>query len=261
MPRFAANLSMMFTEVDFLDRFGAAAAAGFEAVEFLFPYEFPAEELRARLDEHGLVQALFNLPPGDWAAGERGIACLPDREDEFVASVEAALRYAEALDCPKLHVMAGLPGDPDDASYLDRYIEHVRYAADQAAASGRLILLEPLNPYSVPGYLISSIKQTLPIIEQVDRPNVKLQLDLFHAQLTGGDVAHTIEALGAEGIGHVQLASVPDRHEPDQGELYYPYVLAKLDEVGYDGWVGCEYNPAGDTVAGLGWLDAYRDAP
>lgn len=261
MPRFAANLSMMFTELDFLDRFGAAAQAGFKAVEFLFPYEYPAERLRAELDRHNLVQALFNLPPGDWAGGERGIASLPDREDEFIASVETALRYAEALDCPKLHLMAGIPADPDDPGYLHRYIEHVRYAADQAAPAGRLICLEPLNPYSTPGYLISSIAQTLPIIEQIDRPNVKLQLDLFHAQLTGGDIAHTIDKLGPEGIGHVQLASVPDRHEPDQGELYYPYVLARLDEVGYDGWVGCEYNPAGETVAGLGWLRAYSDRP
>lgn len=260
MPRFAANLSMMFTEVDFLDRFAAAARAGFEAVEFLFPYEFPADEIRQRLDEHQLVQALFNLPPGDWAAGERGIACLAGREREFTASVETALRYADVLDCPKLHVMAGIPADPQDGTGLELYIENVRLAADQAAESGRLILLEPLNRYSMPGYLISSIAETLPIIAQVDRPNVKLQLDLFHAQLSGGDIGHTIELLGAEGIGHVQLASVPDRHEPDRGELYYPYVLDALDRVGYDGWVGCEYNPAGDTVAGLGWLDDYRNA-
>lgn len=258
MPRFAANVSMMFTEVDFLDRFAAAAAAGFQAVEFLFPYDYPAEQLRAKLDENGLVQALFNLPPGDWAAGERGIACLPGREEEFKASVHTALAYAEVLDCPKLHLMAGLPADPSDPSYLARYVEHVRYAADLAAEQGRLIVLEPLNSYNMPGYLLLSQAAGIAAVEAVGRDNVKLQLDLYHAQLTGGDVTHLIRSLGAEGIGHVQLASVPDRHEPDRGELYYPYVLAELDRVGYDGWVGCEYNPAGDTVAGLGWLDAYR---
>ncbi len=257
MPRFAANLSMMFTEVDFLDRFGAAAAAGFEAVEFLFPYAHPAEEVKAKLDAHGLQLALFNLHPGDWDAGEKGLAALPGREAEFTASVDQALHYARVLGCPKLHLMAGL-ADPDSADHRARYVEHVRYAADEAAADGVLIVLEPLNPYNVPGYFLPSVAHVLDVLDEIDRPNVKLQFDLYHAQLTGGDITHLTERI-ADRIGHVQLASVPDRNEPDRGELYYPHALAVLDRVGYDGWVGCEYNPAGETVAGLGWLDAYRD--
>ncbi len=256
MPRFAANLSMMFTEVDFLDRFGAAAAAGFEAVEFLFPYDYPAEEIKARLDAHGLQVALFNMYPGDWAAGEKGLASLPGREEEFRASVDQALEYARALGCPKLHLMAGL-ADPGSADHRARYVEHVRYAADRAAAEGRLIVLEPLNPYNVPGYFLPSVAHVTDLLAEIDRPNVKLQFDLYHAQLTGGDITHQIERLAAL-TGHVQIASVPERHEPDRGELYYPYVLAVLDRVGYDGWVGCEYVPAAGTQAGLGWLEAYR---
>ena len=256
MPRFAANLSMLFTEVDFLDRFGAAAAAGFEAVEFLFPYDYPVEEIRARLDAHGLQLALFNMYPGDWAAGEKGLASLPGREEEFRASVDQALEYARALDCPKLHLMAGL-ADPRSADHRARFVEHVRYAAERAAAEGRLIVLEPLNQYNVPGYFLPSVAHVTDLLAEIDRPNVKLQFDLYHAQLTGGDITHQIEQLAAL-TGHVQIASVPERHEPDRGELYYPYVLAVLDRVGYDGWVGCEYVPAASTQAGLGWLDAYR---
>ncbi len=256
MPRFAANLSMMFTEVDFLDRFGAAARAGFKAVEFLFPYAHPAGEIEARLDEHGLEIALFNFYPGDWDAGEKGLAAMPGREEEFLASVAQALEYARALGVPKLHLMAGL-ADPDSADHRARYVKHVRYAAERAAADGVLITLEPLNPYNVPGYFLPSVAHVLDVLAEIDRPNVKLQYDLYHAQLTDGDITHLTEAV-ADRIGHVQLASVPERHEPDRGELYYPYVLATLDRVGYDGWVGCEYNPAGETTAGLGWLDAYR---
>lgn len=258
MPRFAANLTMLFTEVEFLDRFAAARQAGFEAVEFLFPYAWEAAEIRQRLDENDLQLALFNAYPGDWDAGEKGLACLPGREDEFVASVDQALAYAEVLRCPKVHVMAGLPADPDDPSHLRRYVHHLRYAGDRAAERGRLVVIEPLNPYSAPGYLLPSIAAGLAALAEIDHPNVKLQLDLFHAQLADGDITHLIERAG-DRIGHVQLASVPDRHEPDRGELYYPFVLDVLDRVGYDGWVGCEYNPAGETVAGLGWLDAYRE--
>lgn len=257
MPRFAANLSMMFTEVPFLDRFEAAAKAGFEAVEFLFPYDHPAEQLQALLEANGLTQALFNLHPGDWDAGEKGLAALPGREAEFLASVEQALEYAGVLGCPKLHLMAGL-ADPGSAEHRARYVEHVRHAAARAADEGVLITLEPLNPYNVPGYFLPSVAHVLDVLDEIDRPNVKLQYDLYHAQLTDGDITHLTERI-AERIGHVQLASVPDRNEPDRGELYYPFVLAVLDRVGYDGWVGCEYNPAGDTLAGLGWLDAYRD--
>lgn len=257
MPRFAANLTMLFTEVPFLDRFEAAASAGFEAVEFLFPYEFDAHEIRARLDAHHLSLALFNLPPGDWAAGEKGIACLPGREDEFLASVDTALSYAAVLDCPKLHLMAGIPGDRSDRSFRDRYVRHVRYAADRSAEQDRLLVLEPLNPHDVPGYLMGSIAEGVDLLDEIDHPNAKLQFDLYHAQRTDGDITDLIERV-ADRIGHVQIASVPARNEPDRGELFYPFVLEVLDRVGYDGWVGCEYNPAGDTLAGLGWLDAYR---
>ena len=258
MPRFAANLSMLFTELPFLDRFGAAAAAGFEAVEFLFPYEHPAEEIADRLSEHGLTQALFNLPPGDWAAGERGIAALPDRVEEFRASVGTALRYAEVLGCEKLHTMAGITADLDRAAADATYLSNVRYAADRAAEAGRIITVEPLNPYDVPGYHLGSMRAGLEFLDVVDRDNVLLQLDLYHAQITDGDITRLIERADGR-IGHVQVAAVPHRHEPGTGELDDHYALAVLDRVGYAGYVGCEYHPAAGTVAGLGWLDRYRD--
>ncbi|MDN5797882.1 MAG: hydroxypyruvate isomerase family protein [Intrasporangium sp.] len=255
MPKFAANLSMLFTELDFLDRFEAAANAGFEAVEFLFPYDFPAEQIAARLQQHGLIQALFNLPPGDWASGERGLTGLPGREAEFETSVETALQYADALGCVRLHAMAGIPGD--DASAEATYVRNVQYAADRVAESGRSILLEPINPYDMPGYLLGSVRQVLRLLDTVDRDNVRLQLDLYHAQITDGDVTRLIGQV-IDRVGHVQIAGVPHRHEPDTGELNYPFVLNALDETGYDGWVGCEYHPATETVSGLGWLETYR---
>lgn len=256
MPKFAANLSMLFTELDFLDRFAAAAKAGFTAVEFLFPYAWPAEEIRARLEANGLTQALFNVYAGDWDAGERGLAALPGREGEFRASVTQALEYAEALGCPKLHLMSGRGVDVNDPEIRARYVENVRWAAAQAADAGRLLVLESLNPYDMPGYYLPSVARTVEVLDEIDRDNVRLQFDLYHAQLTDGDVTHLIDRV-ADRIGHVQLASVPERHEPNDGELNYPYVLAALDRAGYDGWVGCEYNPAGGTLEGLGWLDAY----
>ncbi len=257
MPKFAANLTMLFTEVPFLERFAAAREAGFEAVEYLFPYEYPAAELRAKLDEHGLVQALFNTYPGDFAGGEKGLAAMPDRVADFRASVDQALEYAEVIGCPKLHPMAGLPTDPADPAYAETYVANLQYLGDRAAEAGRLVCIEPLNPYSVPGYFLHSFTQAFELLDRIDRPNVKLQLDLFHAQMVHGDITHLIRD-NIERVGHVQIASAPDRNEPDRGELYYPYALRVLDEAGYDGWVGCEYVPAGDTVAGLGWLDEYR---
>lgn len=255
MPKFAANLSMLFTELDFLDRFEAAASAGFAAVEFLFPYDFPAEEIAARLQQHGLTQALFNLPPGDWGGGERGLTGLPGREAEFETSVETALQYAEALGCVRLHAMAGIPRD--DGSAEATYVRNVQYAADRAAESGRSILLEPINPYDMPGYLLGSVRQALRLLDAVDRDNALLQLDLYHAQITDGDVTRLIGQV-IDRVGHVQIAGGPHRHEPDTGELNYPFVLNALDETGYDGWVGCEYHPAAETVSGLGWLETYR---
>lgn len=259
MPRFAANLSMMFTEVPFLERFQAAADAGFAAVEYLFPYDHPAEEVAAARRDAGVEQVLFNAPAGDWAAGERGLACLPDRQEEFDRGLETALRYAEALDCPRIHVMAGIPrpgGQLDAAGRAaarEVHVRRVRQAADAAAAAGRRVLIEPINPVDMPGYLLDSVREGRDVLEQIDHPAVGLQLDLYHAQITDGDLTRLIRS-AADVVEHVQIASVPDRHEPDGGELDLDHVLGVLDDVGYAGWVGCEYRPAGETRAGLGWF-------
>ncbi|GAB3185482.1 hydroxypyruvate isomerase family protein [Nesterenkonia halophila] len=259
MPRFAANLSMMFTEMPFLERFQAAADAGFAAVEYLFPYDHPAEEVAAARRDAGVEQVLFNAPAGDWAAGERGLACLPDRQEEFDRGLETALRYAEALDCPRIHVMAGIPrpdGELDAAGRAaarEVHVRRVRQAADAAAAVGRRVLIEPINPVDMPGYLLDSVHEGRDVLEQIDHPAVGLQLDLYHAQITDGDLTRLIRS-AADVVEHVQIASVPDRHEPDGGELDLDHVLGVLDDVGYAGWVGCEYRPAGETRAGLGWF-------
>ncbi len=258
MTRFAANLSMMFTEVPFLERFAAAADAGFSGVEYLFPYAYDAAELADALHRNRLEQALFNAPPGDWDAGERGIAALAGRDEEFAEGIARALHYATALDCPRIHVMAGT-ARADDAAARDRFVERVRVAADAAAASGRTIMLEPINPIDMPGYLLNDVSLACELIERIDRANVRLQLDLYHAQIIAGDLTRLIRRT-APLIGHVQIASVPDRAEPDGGELALGHLLAELDSAGYDGWVGCEYRPAGDTRAGLGWLDHFTDA-
>lgn len=253
MPKFAANLSMMFTEHDFLDRFKAAADAGFKAVEYLFPYDYSPEEIGAELAANNLAQALFNMPPGDWAGGDRGIAALPERQEEFLASIETAKRYAEALGCKKVHLMAGICDD--DAEHHETYVENVRRAADKMAESGIKVLLEPLSPRATPGYFLGSVAQGVKIIAEIDRPNVALQYDLFHAQQTDGDLTYLTKAV-APIIGHVQIAAVPDRHEPDHGELDHSWILPVVDQY-YDGWIGCEYIPAAGTVEGLGWLKQY----
>lgn len=257
MPRFAANLSMMFTEHAFLDRFAAAADAGFQAVEYLFPYDFPAAEVAAKLNAAGLEQALFNMPPGDWAAGERGLAALPGREAEFRANVAIALDYARALGCVKLHAMAGLTAGLDRAACEATYIDNIRFAADALAADGITVLLEPINSRNMPGYFIAHQQQALDLLARIDRPNVSVQLDLYHAQIMDGDLSMLIKAMAGR-FAHVQIASVPDRHEPSEGELNYPHLYAVLDQVGYDGWIGCEYHPRGETTAGLGWFAPYR---
>jgi hydroxypyruvate isomerase len=253
MPKLAANLSMMFTEVDFLDRFEAAARERFRAVEFLFPYDHPAEELRQRLERHGLIQALFNAPPGDWAAGERGIAILPDRSAEFEAGMATALEYARILGCPRVHVMAGVvaPGR-DRGRAEDSYVASLRRAADMAAPLGVQCLIEPLNTRDVPGYFLTDADEARRILQRVGRDNVRLQLDLYHRQIMRGDLAEAIEAF-LPITGHIQIAGVPGRHEPDVGEINYPFLFDRLDALGYDGWVGCEYRPRGATAAGLGW--------
>jgi hydroxypyruvate isomerase len=255
MPKLAANLSMMFNEVPFLDRFAAAAAAGFRGVEYLFPYEHGADEVAARLNDARLAQALFNMPPGDWNGGERGLAALAGREGEFAAGVERALAYAQALACPLVHPMAGFAAD-DDANAIDTYVANVRLAADAFAPSGRRIVLEPINHRDMPGYFLHTTGQAAALIERIDRPNVALQLDLYHAQISEGDLDKKIRAL-LPLTAHVQIAGNPARHEPNIGEVNYDYLLGVLDEVGYAGWIGCEYRPAGDTVAGLGWAKPY----
>jgi hydroxypyruvate isomerase len=261
MPKLAANLSMLFQDVPFLDRFEAAAAAGFRGVECLFPYEAPASEIASRLKRHGLTQALFNLPPGDWAKGERGTAALPGREPEFNEGLERALEYAEATGCRRLHPMAGnWPAGRDRAEGTACYVANLRRAADRAASSGITVLIEPINTRDMPGYFLNTTAEAIAVMKAVERPNLKLQLDLYHCQIMEGDLATHIRRLAGE-YAHVQIAGVPDRHEPDQGEVNYPYLLELLDENGYDGWVGLEYRPRADTRAGLGWAERWGVVP
>jgi len=257
MPRLAANLSMMFQEVPFLDRFAAAADCGFAGVEYLFPYDFPAEEIAARLERHGLTQALFNLPPGDWAAGERGMAALPGRERDFMASLERALDYARATKCRRLHVMAGnWPAERDPSEGSAVYVANLGRAADRAAQQGVTLLIEPINTRDMPLYFLNTTVAAMAVIDAVGRDNLKLQLDLYHCQIMEGDLAMHVRRLSGR-YAHVQIAGVPERHEPDRGEVNYAYLLELLDEVGYDGWVGCEYRPAAGTRGGLGWAQRW----
>jgi hydroxypyruvate isomerase len=258
--RLAANLSMLFTEYDFLDRFAAAAAAGFRGVEYLFPYAYSTQQLRAALDSAGLSQVLFNLPPGNWDSGERGLTSLPGREAEFRDSVAKALDYAEALNCPRLHAMAGLlPENADEVTrvaHWETYISNLRYAASEFSERGKVLLVEPINPRDMPGFLLNTQAQAQAVIEQVGAKNLRVQFDLYHCQIVEGDLIRNLEAQFAN-IGHVQIAGVPERHEPDRGEVHYPAVLDRLESLGYEGWVGCEYRPAGTTAAGLSWGHAY----
>jgi 2-dehydrotetronate isomerase len=254
MPRFAANLTMMYGEHLFLDRFEAAARDGFRAVEFLFPYEFDAHDIRARLDAHGLTQVLFNAPPGDWKKGERGLASLPGREEEFQASIRRALEYAAVLGNERLHVMAGLiEAELFRAARRAVYMENMSWAAAQAAAQGITVLIEPINGRDMPGYFIQRQDEAHAICTQIGASNLRVQFDFYHAQIVEGDLSVKLREQIAR-IGHIQLAGVPDRHEPDDGELNYPYLLRLLDELEYSGWIGCEYRPRAGTSDGLGWL-------
>ena len=257
MPKFAANLSFLFQELDFLDRFDAARRAGFEAVEYLFPYDHEPAEIAARLDSNGLTQALFNLSPGDWEAGERGTAALPGREDDFRASIETAMRYADALDCRRLHVMAGVvPGGADAGPYEDAYVENLAFAADSLKDAGVRALIEPLNSTDMPGYLLSTSGHAARVIEAVGSDNLFLQYDLYHRQIMEGSLVEGFERHRSI-IAHIQIAGVPGRHEPNVGEINYPYLFDMLDQAGYDGWIGCEYRPRRGTLEGLGWLAPY----
>jgi hydroxypyruvate isomerase len=258
MPRFAANLTMMYNEYAFPDRFAAAARDGFAAVEYLFPYDFSAQELKARLDANGLVQALFNAPPGDWAAGERGLASLPGREDAFARGVDRALEYAAVLGNDKIHVMAGLAGPGDDhARHRDTYLSNLALAADRARSAGITIVIEPINTRDMPGYFLSRQDDAQAICREVGAANLKVQFDCYHCQIVEGDLATKLQR-DIAGIGHIQIAGVPERHEPDLGELNYPYLFSLIDALGYDGWIGCEYRPRAGTSDGLGWFAPYK---
>ena len=258
MPRFAANLSMMFQEIPFLDRFAAARAAGFAAVEFLFPYEFAAKEIAARLRDNGLQQVLFNAPPGDWANGERGMACHPGREQEFRDGIMRALDYAGELGCPRLHVMAGMvPAGVAQGTLTALYSINLAWAAERAIAQGVKCVIEPINQRDMPGYALTGIANGIAVIEAVGPERLGLQFDLYHTQITEGDLVPRARA-ALPYIAHIQVADTPGRHEPGTGEVNWPFVFAALDEMGYRGWIGCEYRPKGETLAGLDWFAPYK---
>jgi len=257
MPRFAANVSTMFGEHDFAERVGVAAACGFEALECQFPYDTPAEQLRERLDDAGIELVLLNAPAGDLAAGERGLASLPDRDEDYAQTIETALTYAETTGCPRIHVMAGCPTDGEASR---RFTARIGWAADRVSDAGIEILIEPMNHRDIPGYLLGSSRQAERVIEQVDRPNVKLQFDTYHLQIQEGDLLTNFER-AQEVIGHVQFSSLPGRHEPGEGEVNHPWFFEQLDRLGYEGWIGAEYGPRGATVEGLGWGADYGIAP
>ncbi|MFB9289937.1 2-oxo-tetronate isomerase [Pseudoduganella plicata] len=253
MPRFAANLSMLFTEHSFLDRFAAARAAGFDAVEFLFPYAYEPDEIARRLDDNGLRLVLHNLPPGDWDRGDRGNACDPRRMGEFRAAAQTAVRYATRLHVPYVHCMAGIvPRGLDLRRAREAYIVNLQYAADLLAPHGIGVTIEPINGHDTPDYFLQDSTQALDIIAAADRPNLYLQYDIYHMHRMGEPVAQRLRD-SLPSIRHIQIADAPGRHEPGTGEIDYPGLLALLDELGYDGWVGCEYRPHGDTLAGLDW--------
>lgn len=253
MPKFAANLTMLFTEQPFLDRFAAAAAAGYKAVEFLFPYEYPASEIKARLINNGLQLVLHNLPAGDWAAGERGIACMPTRSAEFRAGVETAISYAEALGVSQLNCLVGIR--PQGVTERDAHatvVDNLRYAAGRLKAHGLRLLIEPINHLDIPGFFLTGTRQALAIIDEVGADNLFLQYDVYHMQRMEGELAGTLRKHLAR-IAHIQIADNPGRNEPGTGEINYAWLLPHIDAIGYQGWIGCEYKPASNTEAGLGW--------
>lgn len=254
MPRLAANVSMLFPDLPFPERFAAAARAGFRYVEYQFPYQWSAEELAARARAASVQVVLHNLPAGDFAKGERGIACLPGREREFREGVDKAIAYAKAVDCPRLNCLAGVA--PADREHFAVLVENVRYAARKLAAAGLALTLEPINTRTVPGFFLTRSAQALDVLNAAGEGNAFLQYDVFHMQIMEGDLAKTIERLLPR-VGHIQIADVPGRNEPGTGEVNFGFLLGELDRLGYSGWVGCEYNPQGDTVAGLTWARPY----
>lgn len=254
MPRFAANLTMLFTELPFLDRFEAAARAGFTAVEFLFPYEFAPREIADRLAQHRLELVLHNLPAGDWAAGERGIACLPDRVEEFRRGVARAIEYAMVLGVPQLNCLAGkAPAGARADELRATFIDNVGYAAAELKKAGLRLLIEPINTFDIPGFYLSRTEQAVDILDATGADNAFVQYDVYHAQRMEGELAATLARFIGR-IGHIQLADNPGRHEPGTGEINYDFLFAHLDRLGYRGWIGCEYKPQGSTASGLGWM-------
>ncbi len=258
MPRFTANLSMLFNDQDFMTRFERAAKAGFEGVEYLSPYEFEPNEIADQLRRHSLKQVLFNLPAGDWAAGERGIACLPDRIDEFQGGVGRAIKYATELDCSRVNCLAGIgPDGVSDDILMNTLVSNLKFAAGEFAGAGICLLLEPINYYDIPGFFVNTSEQGLRIIDMVGSNNLYLQYDIYHMQRMEGELARSIKTNLAR-IAHIQIADNPGRHEPGTGEINYDFLLPLIDDIGYTGWVGCEYIPAQDTESGLSWIGPYR---
>lgn len=256
MPRFSANLSMLFGEHEFLDRFDAAARAGFKGVEYVGAYDHPKEVVTERLAKNGLTQVLFNMPPGDWGKGERGIAVLPDRVDEFRAGVDTALAYAKATGCTQINCLAGIaPAGVDRATLEAVFVDNLKYAAPRFEAAGVRLLIEMINVLDIPGFFLNTTSQALGILEKVGSDNLYLQYDIYHMQIMEGDLARTIEK-HLPRIAHIQLADNPGRHEPGTGEINYPFLYAHLDRLGYAGWIGAEYKPKAGTEAGLGWFRA-----
>jgi len=260
VPQFCANLTLLFNEHEFLDRFEAAAQAGFRGVEYLFPYPYPKEQLAERLARHRLTQVLHNLPAGDWAQGERGIACLPDRVGEFQEGVGRAIDYARALGCTRVNCLVGLaPKDVAPDKVRETVVANLRFAAARLKAAGIALLIEPCNTRDIPGFYLNRTEQAVGIIGEVGSDNLFLQYDIYHMQVMEGDLAPTIERQFAR-IAHIQLADHPGRHEPGTGEINYPFLFGFIDGLGYQGWIGCEYRPKATTVEGLGWLKPYLPA-
>ncbi len=257
MPKFCANLSMLYNEVDFLDRFDAAAKAGFKGVEYLFPYDFSKEQIVDKLEANGLTQVLHNLPAGDWAGGERGIAVLPDRVEEFQEGVAKAIDYATALGCKQVNCLAGITPPGVDADKVhDTFVANIKFAADKLKDAGIKLLVEAINTRDIPGFYVSGTQQTLDLIKASGSDNIFVQYDIYHMQIMEGDLAPTMEKHLAQ-IPHIQLADNPGRHEPGTGEINYPFLFEFLDKIGYDGWIGCEYKPKAGTDEGLGWAKSY----
>jgi hydroxypyruvate isomerase len=259
MPKFSANLGFLFTELPFLDRFGAAARSGFVAIEYASPYEHRARDIGKRLADHGLTQALFNLPAGDWQAGERGIAILPGREAEFRDSVSRALDYAGELRCARLNCLAGIaPLGANRVALEETFVANLAFAAEAARERGVKLLIEPINTRDMPGFFLNRSDEALRLINRVGSDNLRLQADIYHMQVMEGDLARRLEA-AMPSIAHIQIADNPGRHEPGSGEINYAFLLPLIDRLGYSGWVGCEYRPRAATEAGIGWMAPYRN--